>query len=87
MSIKKFSKKVGVFLIAMMLFAAVMPFSENAVYAYDEKVSSGVVPIIFYVNDGKKIIFDTEAEEIVDVLSSYTGELSGGTGFFVGADN
>ncbi|MBR6328786.1 MAG: trypsin-like peptidase domain-containing protein [Lachnospiraceae bacterium] len=85
---KMVSRKVGVFLIAMMLFAAIMPFSEQTIYAYNADVSSGVVPIVFYVNNGAEVVVDTENNyKIVETLASYTGEWSSGTGFFVGAEN
>lgn len=58
----------------------------NAVFAYEQEVSSGVVPVVFYVKDGAYVVVDmeTKSKRIVQTLNDFSGEVNGGSGFFVG---
>ncbi len=86
---KKMKKKIlGIVSAAIVLVAGISAFSET-VYAYNQDVSSGVVPVVFYVNKGEYVVVDTTTKngKIVQRLGEFSGEVSGGSGFFVGEEN
>ena len=78
---------VGVVLCIAALLAGSITFPVST-YAYDNNVSSGVVPVVFYVKDGAYVVVDmnTKSKKIVQTLENYSGEISAGSGFFVGEE-
>lgn len=68
--------------VALLMTAILIPTRET--YAYNQDVSSGVVPVVFYVNDGAMVVVDMSTNKVVRTLQSgITGEFSSGSGFFV----
>lgn len=84
-NIKKRIIGVALCISAMIAGAIIFPMST---YAYDNNVSSGVVPVVFYVKDGAYVVVDmnTKNKKIVNTLESFSGEISAGSGFFVGEE-
>ena len=78
---------VGVVLCIAALLAGSITFPVST-YAYDNNVSSGVVPVVFYVKDGAYVVVDmnTKSKKIVQTLENFSGEISAGSGFFVGEE-
>lgn len=81
MTMKK--RILGVLLGAMVVLSGIISF-PNDTYAYNNDVSSGVVPVVFYVKDGAYVVVDEKTHKVMDRLQTITGEVSGGSGFFVG---
>ncbi len=73
---------IGMVSVAVVL-SGLLAFPEM-IYAYNQDVSTGVVPIVFFINKGEYIVRDMETGDFVLSLSSYSGEWTGGSGFFVG---
>lgn len=68
------------------VLAGVLAFPAKT-YAYNNDVSSGVVPVVFYINDGEYVVLDSETYEEVKTLGTYSGECGGGSGFFIGKED
>lgn len=83
---KVLKKRVlSVLLCGMVFLSGIVVFPEKT-YAYNKDVSSGVVPVVFYVNDGAYVVVDSQKKKVVDTLKNYSGEWGGGTGFFIGKE-
>ncbi|MBO6239516.1 MAG: trypsin-like peptidase domain-containing protein [Butyrivibrio sp.] len=70
-------------IIALLMGVLIVP---KKAFAYNQEVSSGVVPVVFYINDGALVVVDTASKNkaVVNTLDSYSGTFSSGSGFFVG---
>ena len=73
-------------LAAILLVTTGALIPQRMAYAYNQDVSSGVVPVVFYVNDGAQVVVDMNSKKVVKTLEKFSGEWSGGSGFFVGEE-